>query len=235
MIKTSDLDRELSLLKQELKFRKSEIEKLKEQLEGEKTQKLKLELKVESLRDQLENSKKVDDKEIVVSKMTYMGMEQTIHQNLEKIRELEKEVNDHKIERQISINKSETLEKAVDEQKKMYENMIDNLNERLKKDEINQNQIAQLKNMNENETKDKFKHYEAQIAKLKNFKLVLKYATTMQCANCNRFISTAMFVDHLKMCLPPHQNPFLYNYSSTNSEQGILEEEEEVLQNNIMN
>lgn len=117
----------------------------------------------------------------------------------------------------------------------MHQNIVASLNERLKSDEFNRSQIAHLKNMNENDMRGKIKSYEAQISKLKNFKLILKYATTLQCANCNRFISTAMFVDHLKICLPPHQNPFLYNQSGANSEYGELEEDDDVLQNNILN
>lgn len=67
--------------------------------------------------------------------------------------------------------------------------------------------------------------YEGQILKLKNFKIVLKYATTLQCANCNRFISTAMFVDHLRLCLPQNQNPFMY--TGGNSAFGIDDGEDE--------
>lgn len=198
----NDLQRESSLLKQELTFRKSEIEKLKEQVEFEKSLKLKFEDKVETLREQLEQSKKVDDSEIIVSKMTYMDMEQTIHKNLEHIRNLERSLGEERIECQISLSKYQTLQQQFEEHKRTHQDLVSSLNERLKSDEINRYHLEQFKNLSQNEMRDKVVKFEAQILKLKNFKIILKYATTLQCANCNRFISTAMFVDHLKVCLP---------------------------------
>lgn len=61
----------------------------------------------------------------------------------------------------------------------MHETLIESLNNQLKSDEFNRSQLSMLKKQNDKELETKLAKMEADNEKLKTYKMVMHYATSL--------------------------------------------------------
>ena len=204
----SQFEKRISLLEQELTFKNKEIRDLEKQLDYERDDKKRYVNEVDELKQQLNNKKNLNRDEIIIKQDDYSSMESTIQKQFEQIKALETHHSEEKLTRQLAENKIELLEEKLNEKKNMSEALIENLKSQLRNDDLNRSEISQLKRLTETENENKIKTLEAALEKCKMYKFIFKYAQTIQCAICNRFFSSAMFLDHVLSELPADQNPF---------------------------
>lgn len=122
------------------------------------------------------------------------------------------------MEKQLFQQTIQGLKEQQGEDRKHQAELIQTINHRMKTqaDEEVENhlrkQVEDLANSNQG--------LEKSLEKCKIYKLLVKYATNLQCARCNKFIANAFFQDHMASCLPYDQNPFK-NANTTRDESMI--------------
>jgi uncharacterized coiled-coil protein SlyX len=207
-IERSELEKRISLLEQELTFKNKEIKDLEKQLAYERQEKKRYSQDIDELKEKLNSKKDLNIDEIIIKQDDYTTMESTIQGQFESIKQLESRYSEERLNRQLAENRIQLLEEKLSENKNMSEIIIDNLRSQIRNEDLNRSEISHLKKLTENEADNKVKKLEGNLEKLKMFKFIFKYAQTIQCAICNRFFSSAMFLDHVLSELPPDQNPF---------------------------
>lgn len=211
----SGLEKKIGLLEQEKSFLKKDqdglkqtIKDLKSSLKDARDEKREIKIRLDILKEEYEGKQTASSDEVLVTKDIYQNMERTISSHMAELAAADKRISEERLERQIAENKLQLIHDQMEERRKMHETVIDSLNSQLKSDEFNRSQLSMLKKQNDKELDNKLLKLEADNEKLKTYKMVMHYATSLQCANCNRFISNALFVDHINQCLPHEQNPF---------------------------
>lgn len=208
IIERSQLEKRISLLEQELMFKNKEIKDLEKQLGYERQEKRKYGQDIDELKQKLNSKKDLNPDEIVIKQDDYTTMESTIHGQFETIKQLESKYSEERLNRQLAENKIQLLEEKLSESKNMSEIIIENLRSQIRNEDLNRSEISHLKKLTETESDNKVKKLEVSLEKFKMYKFIFKYAQTIQCAICNRFFSSAVFLDHVLSELPPEQNPF---------------------------
>ena len=212
LMEKTELEKEKMLANQELEFSKRELSTIMSKCELEEKERKRLEVESMEYRLQLEkhndNIKKrgsVAEGEITIRIEEKQRLEKALQNKFEEQQKTEKRLSEEEMTRILIEKENEGLNNQLEDMKRVQETMLNTINTQLKKTE-EQTEMNLKRNIEELDNKNKA--LQNSLEKCKVYKLLVKYATNLQCARCNKFIANAFFQDHVSSCLPLEQNPF---------------------------
>lgn len=193
----SEKTKEIAVLNQRINILESEKEKLNSLLVNHEIYVEEMAIKYNNLEDKYNNPHKasvktpafLDDHQTIVDKNTIARLNEKLEANEDLLANYEKIVNELNSEKRAMEKNYDVLKYAIENALTSKDNIINEIGDKL--DEI-KDQTSTLVQKNDKS--------------INGSRLIQKYSQIIQCAKCNKFYSTVIFVKHINDCLRKGDN-----------------------------